>query len=80
MFLREAQKNQDEFPTDNATVSALSEDEKIIFCQLTAEPCYIDDLIAQVQVPRNRVAQAVLNLELKGMIRQLPGKMYLRKE
>lgn len=45
---------------------------------LSSEPVHIDELLTQANRPPHEAAQAMLNLELKGVVRQLPGKYYVK--
>ncbi|HET8580730.1 MAG TPA: hypothetical protein VFL31_07005 [Nitrospiraceae bacterium] len=45
---------------------------------LSHEPTHIDDLIAKASLPAAEVAALLLSLELKNLIRQLPGHSFLR--
>ncbi len=52
----------------------LSQDEQVIYKQLSDRPIHIDELIKQ-----NTAALSILfQLELKRLIKQLPGKMFIR--
>ncbi|MDR2040573.1 MAG: DNA-processing protein DprA [Bacteroidales bacterium] len=56
------------------TVSA---DEKIVLeCLREHGACMIDHLSAHAQMPVHKVSTLLLNLELSGWVRSLPGKMY----
>ncbi|HET58723.1 MAG TPA: DNA-protecting protein DprA [Deltaproteobacteria bacterium] len=43
-------------------------------------PVHLDDLIARCDVDINRILGMLLSLELKGMVRQMPGKYFVIKE
>ena len=53
-------------------------DETRVLPLLGGEPIHIDHVIARSGVPSGRAAAALLNLELKGWVRQLPGQHYVR--
>jgi DNA processing protein len=59
---------------------SLTEDENKLFLLLSSRPLDIDTLIQQSGLSARAVQNALLTLELSGLIRQLPGKNYLRKE
>jgi predicted Rossmann fold nucleotide-binding protein DprA/Smf involved in DNA uptake len=40
---------------------------------------FVDDIACAAQVPHPRVLAALLDLEMNGLIRQLPGKNFIRK-
>lgn len=51
-------------------------DETRVLPLLGGEPIHIDHVIARSGVPSGRAAAALLSLELKGWVRQLPGQHY----
>lgn len=56
----------------------LGNEELTIYNLLSFEPTQIDDLIARSGLPAADVAALLLAMELKNVIRQLPGHSYLR--
>ncbi len=40
---------------------------------------FVDDIFNRVTLPQARILQALLELEMSGLIRQLPGKNFIRK-
>lgn len=70
-------------PIDNRGAEAYS-DQRNVFPELTSEQkqilqlldkeCLVDDLIAQLKLPTGKVLSALTMLQIKGLIRQLPGK------
>jgi DNA processing protein len=57
--------------------SSLSGDEKILLeCVRQAGRLSVDDLLVKTGLSRSGIPMALLNLELKGLIRPLPGKIY----
>jgi len=56
----------------------LPEEERLIFELLTTQgqPMEIDLISIKTQIPINRVASVLLNLEFQGLIRSLPGKKF----
>lgn len=71
-----------ETSTDNpAAESALpvSDEAQAVYRLLTAEPVQIDNLIAQSARSSASVSALLLELELGGHIRQLPGKRFVRR-
>ncbi len=61
-----------------AQVQEPSEEERTVFEALRVEPIHIDALVAACGLPGPTVAAMLLSLELKGLVRQLPGPLYLR--
>ncbi|MEO5804572.1 MAG: DNA-processing protein DprA [Verrucomicrobiota bacterium] len=76
------------FPTSNRPAGAsetgvlpsisLSENEQKIYDALSKEPSSTDEVIRQCGLPSSTVSVALLGLEMKRLIRQLPGKMFVR--
>ena len=56
----------------------LSEDEKPIYEQLSDEARHVDDLAEESRIAVSKLMAVLLNLELKGIIKQLPGKLFVR--
>lgn len=52
--------------------------DETLYNLLTFEPISIDDLLEKTNFDVSQVLVALLNLEFKGLIRQLPGKQFLR--
>jgi DNA processing protein len=59
---------------------ALSGEEGRLFAQLSLEPCGVDDLSSRTGLPASAVSAGLLGLELKGLVRNLPGGNYVRSE
>jgi DNA processing protein len=57
---------------------SLAQDEATLYEALSAEPVHIDELIAKTGLPAASVSGLLLSLELKGVIRQLPGHSCMR--
>ncbi len=57
---------------------SMSDEEKGIYKTLTLEPKHINHVIAECGMEARRVMQLLLNLELNGLIEQLPGSCYVR--
>lgn len=55
----------------------LSSLEKLILQQLSKQVFTVDELAAALNVSFDRLAEALLSLELKGCVKQLPGQRYL---
>jgi DNA processing protein len=73
-----------EKPTDAKPVEQfllpldLADDERTIFYTLQQQtaPMAIDDLTIKTNMPMSQLAMHLLNMEMQGFIRSLPGKMY----
>ncbi len=76
------------FPPSNKPPSAaetgvlpaleLSENEKKVYDVLSSEEISIDEAIRHSGLPTSAVSVALLGLEMKRLVRQLPGKMFLK--
>ncbi len=76
------------FPPSNRPPSAgetgvlpaleLSENEQMVYTILGNEEVGIDDVIRKSALPSSAVSVALLSLEMKRMVRQLPGKVFIR--
>jgi len=56
----------------------MDESEKTIFDMVGDYPMHIDQIARQCRLEPGAVSSALLRMELKGIIRQLPGKMFIR--
>jgi DNA processing protein len=56
----------------------LAGDEKKIFELLTTDPCQIDIICARLNMPANKVSSVLMMLEVKGCVKQLPGKQFVK--
>ena len=67
---------------DTATLPAfeLSENEQKVFDTLDHEEISIDQIIRKSALPSSAVSVALLSLEMKRLVRQLPGKMFLKNQ
>jgi len=64
------------FSTDDLN---LAEPELLVIDMLDTEPYHIDRIIAETKLPPGKVNAAVTSLQLKGLIKQLPGSYYQRR-
>jgi DNA processing protein len=75
------------FPPSNRPPSAsqtgvlpaleLSEHEQKVYAQLSHEEIGIDEVIRKSGLPSSNVSVALLSLEMKRLVRQLPGKLFV---
>jgi DNA processing protein len=56
----------------------LEETEKAIYDMLNNYPVHIDEIVRRGKLPAGEVSGILMKMELRGMIRQLPGKMFVR--
>ena len=60
--------------------TSLSPDQKAVFDTLRAdEAVFVDSVFGAVTLPQPRVLAVLLELEMTGLVRQLPGKNFIRK-
>ncbi|PIV24819.1 MAG: DNA-protecting protein DprA [Deltaproteobacteria bacterium CG03_land_8_20_14_0_80_45_14] len=60
-------------------VPDLTEEEKVLFRLLGETPLHIDAIIRESQLDPGKVSSLLLDLELKGLISQWPGKCFSKK-
>ena len=67
-------------PLDQAPISTegLAEDEKTVLEALGPYPIHIDVLVQRLGMPVGALSASLLQLELKGLVRQEPGKLFSR--
>jgi DNA processing protein len=59
---------------------SLTRDQKAVFEALRADEAqFVDSIVGSVSLPPPRVLAALLELEMSGLIRQMPGKNFIRK-
>lgn len=60
--------------------ASLTPDQKTVFEVLRAdEALFVDSIFGSLTLPQPRVLAALLELEMTGLVRQLPGKNFIRK-
>jgi DNA processing protein len=57
----------------------LTGDEKVLYELLGETPLHIDSIIRESRLDPGKVSSLLLNLELKGLISQWPGKCFSKK-
>ena len=66
-------------PTDTAPMPTdLTPDETRVLGLLPSEETHIEAIIHASQLPAQAVASILLTLELRGLVRQFPGKFFVR--
>ncbi len=60
--------------------NSLTDDERNIYKILSDEPVYIDEISDKSGLNSARASKVLLDLELKKLIKELPGKQFVRKE
>lgn len=59
-----------------AHLPPLSEDEQHVFTVLGPDPVHIDELVRRLSMAPGRLSSILLQLELKGVVHQSPGKLF----
>jgi DNA processing protein len=62
----------------DASQLKLSKDERRIYDYLGKEPVHIEQIIGVTNLTPGRVNAGLISLRLKGLIKQLPGSLFLR--
>ena len=67
---------------DNKTkiISQLSPDERLVFESIEPYPVHIDDIARKLSIEAGRLSSILLQLELKGIVQQSPGKFFSKIE
>jgi len=68
-----------EKPLFNISELNLNSSEKTLYECLSKEPIHIEQLIADSNMPAGNVNASIVSLCLKGIAKQLPGNMFIRK-
>ena len=67
-----------EMPLFDAERLNLSDTEKAVFNALDAEPAHVEQIIAVTSLTAGAVNAALVSLRLKGLIKHLPGNMFVK--
>ena len=67
-----------ETPLFDVSQLNLSEDERTIYDCLGKEPLLVDQIIAETDLAAGSINASLVSLRLKGLIKQLPGSLFLR--
>ncbi len=62
----------------NVSQLKLSADERKIHDRLNKEPVHVEQIIAETELPAGSVNAALISLRLKGLIKQLPGSLFVK--
>ncbi|MBN1458004.1 MAG: DNA-processing protein DprA [Armatimonadetes bacterium] len=74
----ESVQPQDASVGASAVPGGLSSDEGNILTALSLQQRHIDEIIQECDIPVSRTNAGLLTLELKGLVRRLPGNMFMR--
>lgn len=72
----EFNKSSDKKVAANNPLPDLTPDENVVFNAIEIPASHIDSIVRTTELPINQVSSVLLMLELKGIIEQLPGKMF----
>lgn len=63
---------------ENIDILNLTDSEKIIYMSMDNNPQHIDILIDKIQLPLSEISSNLIMLEIKQLIKQLPGKLFVK--
>lgn len=63
-------------PVQNTLLLELNDTEKLIVNALNNSEKHYDDLLFETQIPVSKLSYTLLDLEMKGLLKALPGKKY----
>jgi DNA processing protein len=78
-ILPQWKRGKETTPPAGTPVPDLSGEEKALYTLLGETPLHIDAIIRETQLDPGKVSSLLLNLELKGLIDQWPGKCFSKK-
>lgn len=56
----------------------LSDEESLVYNSVSEEPVYLDEILEKTNLNSSRILELILKLQIKKLIRQLPGKQFAR--
>ncbi|MBI5123880.1 MAG: DNA-protecting protein DprA [Candidatus Omnitrophica bacterium] len=59
--------------------NSLNSEERSVYKVLYDEPLYIDDVAKESRLGLDKISKALLSLEIKKLIKELPGKQFIRR-
>lgn len=65
---------------DNFLLNGLAQDERMVYDCLSQEPLYIDEIKYKTTITIATLQYIITSLELKGLIKRLPGQRLIRSE
>jgi len=68
-----------EMPLFDIAQLNLNASEKSVYECLHSEPVHIEQVITDSQLPAGSVSASIVSLRLKGLIKQLPGSLFVRR-
>jgi len=81
-YIQSAQKTRAVAETDSADffVKELSAQEKFVYNLIARDTCHLDEIVQGAGLPTSEVMPLLLTLELKKIVKQLPGKFFVRNQ
>ncbi len=67
-----------ETPLFDASNLKLSADERVVYDSLDKDPKHLEQVIGDTELSPGIVSAGLISLRLKGLIKQLPGSMFVR--
>jgi len=65
-------------PDKTREIPDLTESEQVVFSSLSNQARHIDDLAKELNLSTSKLLSVLLNLELKNIVKQNPGKLFVR--
>ena len=65
---------------NNSILDKLAQDEIMVYDNLSREPLYIDQMNNKIKIPIATLQHIITSLELKGLVKRLPGQRLVRIE
>lgn len=66
--------------TEAYAYNSLTDDERAVYKALSDEPTYIDDITECSGISAAKISKALVSLQIKKLIAEVPGKQFVRKE
>jgi DNA processing protein len=66
--------------TGTYVYNSLTDDERKVYKALSDEPVYIDDIVHSSGLDAGKASKALLNLQMKKLIKEMAGKHFIRKD
>lgn len=76
--IENSQVEPDELETPKKQKIILANDEEIVYNIIRADPVSFDFVAVSADLPINKLSSCLIMLEMKGLIKRLPGQKYIR--
>ena len=64
---------------EERTRVSVAEEEKPVLAVLSGDPLHVDEICQETGIPMSALLSVLVQLEIKGLVRPLPGKLYVRQ-